>query len=204
LQIWWKLSSVTRFEVICIWSYSQLDVLDFLINLLIFFSLRASENIKNIKLRIASIVYNFKASNWAQFLSDLQNSNCFEKLRFSSINFTKKFLFCVRACCVRKMHIYIFINYASQRWNLELFCIFCCWFSLRVNSNRIKLIRQKIEPKPNWIRCDKNRFEIELNRIISRRISARHENNRRIKFFESSLTWNSLKFSWVLLIHCEL
>jgi hypothetical protein len=36
---------------------------------------------------------NFKACNWAQFLSDLQNSNEFWMLRISSINFTKKKIF---------------------------------------------------------------------------------------------------------------
>jgi hypothetical protein len=42
-----------------------------------FFSLLVSENIKNIKLRIALNAYNFKASNWARFSSDLQNSSSF-------------------------------------------------------------------------------------------------------------------------------
>jgi hypothetical protein len=88
---------------------SYFDVLDVLISLLIFFSLQASENIKNM-LRIAStFTYNFKASNWAQFSSDLQNSNCFEELRSSSINFANKIFFCSCAHAAYKTCIYIYI-----------------------------------------------------------------------------------------------
>ncbi len=42
-------------------------------------------------------------------------------------------------------------------------------FRIDENSNRIESIRQKIKSMSNWIWCDKNRFEIELSRIISRR-----------------------------------
>jgi hypothetical protein len=56
-----------------------------------------------------NICLNFKASNWAQFSSDLQNSNCFEKLQFSSINFTKKnfFFACAHAAYARCIYIYL-------------------------------------------------------------------------------------------------
>jgi hypothetical protein len=44
-----------------------------------------------------------------------------------------------------------------------------CWIRSDLNSNRIEPIRQKINPMSDWIRCDKNRFGFESNRIISRR-----------------------------------
>jgi hypothetical protein len=55
-----------------------------------------------------NICLNFKACNWAQFSSDLQNSNEFEMLRISSINPTKKKFF-LRVPMLRTQDAFIYI-----------------------------------------------------------------------------------------------
>jgi hypothetical protein len=121
------------------------DVLDVLASLLVFFSLLASENIKNIKLRIASNVCNFKASNWAQFSSDLQNSNDFEMLRISSINSTKKknFFACAHAAYARCIYIYVLATHLKDQIKSFLYS-FCVGF------NRVRTGWDRTEPKFQW------------------------------------------------------
>jgi hypothetical protein len=111
-----------------------------------------------------NICLNFKACNWAQFSSDLQNSNSFEKLRFSSIIFAKKFFF-HRARMLRTRHAYIsiYINFTSRRWDQKLFALFLMisnrW---KPESNEIEPNRnhQKIESAPIRFLGDKNRTEL--------------------------------------------
>jgi hypothetical protein len=74
----------------------------FLLAYLFFLACKLVETSRTSKYWVANsfnIYLNFKASNWAQFSSDLQNSNGFEMLRISSINFTKKnyFFACAHA-----------------------------------------------------------------------------------------------------------
>jgi hypothetical protein len=68
----------------------------FLLTYLFFLACKLIRTSRTSKYWVANnfnICLNFKASNWAQFSSDLQNSNEFEMLRISSINFTKKKIF---------------------------------------------------------------------------------------------------------------
>ncbi len=77
---------------------------------------------------------NFKACNWAQFSSDLQNSNRFWMLRISSINSTKKknFFACAHAvywAYVRRCY-YIYYVREKSSWAIQCFQIFSAVTSL--------------------------------------------------------------------------
>jgi hypothetical protein len=138
-----------------LYAFEAIRNLMLLLAYLFFFSLLASENIKNIKLRIASNAYNFKASNWAQFSSDLQNSNGFEMLRISSINSTKFFfLACAHAAYARCIYIYLL---ATDQIKSFL-------YSLCVGFNRFRIDWDRTEPKFQWfgfLSFDPVRFQTE-------------------------------------------
>ncbi len=85
-----------------------------------------------------NICLNFKACNWAQFSSDSQNSSSFWKLRSSFIISAKKTFFIARACCLQSMHIYIYINYASQRLCMYSFAVDSYWFQTDENQTKPK------------------------------------------------------------------
>jgi hypothetical protein len=71
---------------------------------------------------------NFKACNWAQFSSDLQNSNEFWMLRIRSMNFTKKkfFLRARMQCTMYACNILLYILNVREKnlWKIECFQIF--------------------------------------------------------------------------------
>jgi hypothetical protein len=86
-----------------------------------------------------NICLNFKASNWAQFSSDLQNSNSFEKLRSSSIIFAKKNFFSSRAHATYKRCIYIYLLTTHLQDNLKSFCADSYWVRSELKSIRIEI-----------------------------------------------------------------
>jgi hypothetical protein len=110
-----------------------------------------------------NICLNFKASNWAQFSSDLQNSNSFEKLRSSSIISAKKKFFLSRAHATYKRCIYIYLLAMHLQDNLKSFCIFCLLGRNRKNPepNRTEPALCRFQPGKDPTQQNPNRNRTE-------------------------------------------
>jgi hypothetical protein len=138
-----------------------------------------------------NICLNFKASNWAQFSSDLQNSNSFEKLRISSINSTKKNFFFARAHAAYARCIYIYL--LAMHLNVFVCTLFAGFKSVKaqIRPNRIGTDSAKnqisFDLVPRWQKPDR----IESFRDVMRRYVSK-TSNVNINSLSSAKSFNAL------------
>jgi hypothetical protein len=139
---WAQLQALKLRQMLKLFATRQiLMFLMFLLAYLFFLACKLARTSRTSKYWVANnfnICLNFKACNWAQFSSDLQNSNEFEMLRISSINFTKK-KFCLafaHAAYARCIYIYLLATHLNVFVYTLFLSIRTDFKSTRIKSNR--------------------------------------------------------------------